>query len=203
VLGTSGGSPYAMACAAAMLERVTRLGLVVAAVPADAPGMHQSHILRTIPRPGVMRRVQFGMMDAGLKRGRDYQILVNTLANISEVDRPFLERADNTEWYLRMMWEAFKQRSLAASHDAGIYLDSWSFDIARITTETHLWYGARDETVPAPVGEWLADQITNSNLIVWPQQGQFIWMESAQAAEVVATTSGTNPSHRWEDQRRS
>jgi pimeloyl-ACP methyl ester carboxylesterase len=194
VLGVSGGGPYALACATAMPDRITRLGLVVAAGPADAPGMNKSLILRTVPRFGFVRRIQFGMMSVGLNKGRDDQILENTLANIGEADRPFLELADNKEWFLRMMREALKQGGHAAAHDGGIYLRSWGFDVAAVSTKTHLWYGGLDETVPAPVGEWLAGQLTDSNLVVWPQHGHFTWMTSAQAAEAIAATSGVTPS---------
>ena len=190
VVGASGGGPYAMACAAAMPDRVTRLGLVVAAGPADAPGMDESLILRTVPRSSLMRRVQFGLMGVGLRRGRDDQILEQTLANLGEADRPFLQRPDNREWFLRMIREALKQGGRAAAHDARLYLDSWGFEPAGIASETRLWYGARDETVPAAVGGWLAGQLANAHLVIWPQHGHFTWMTSMEAAEVVATAVG-------------
>jgi pimeloyl-ACP methyl ester carboxylesterase len=65
-----------------------------------------------------------------------------------------------------MMREALKQGGRAAAHEGGIYLRSWGFGVAEVTTETHLWYGSRDETVPAPVGEWLAGQLANADLVV-------------------------------------
>lgn len=190
VIGTSGGGPYAMACARAMPDRVTRLGLVVAVGPAGAPGMDESLILKTISRSGLVRRVQFGLTGVGLARGRDDQILEQTIANLGEVDRPFLEGADTREWFLRMMREALRQGGRSAAHEGGLYLDEWGFEPAEITSETHLWYGARDETVPAPTGEWLAGQMPNSNLVVWPEHGHFTWMASFEAAEVVSTMSG-------------
>lgn len=194
VLGVSGGGPYALVCASQMPDRVTRLGLVVAAGPADAPGMSDSLILRTVPRLGLIRRIQFGMMGVGLKKGRDDQILENTLANIGEADRPFLEIAENRDWFLRMMREALEQGGRAAAHEGGIYLRPWGFDVATVTTEAHLWYGGLDETVPAPVGEWLAGQLSDSNLVIWPQHGHFTWMTSSQAGEAIAVTSGVTPS---------
>jgi pimeloyl-ACP methyl ester carboxylesterase len=196
LLGVSGGGPYALACAAALPQRVIRLGLVVAAGPNDAPGMDKSLILRTVPRTGIVRRIQFGMMGVGLEKGRDDQILENTLANIGEADRPFLGRAENKEWFLRMMREALRQGGRAASHDGGIYLRSWGFDVADVTTETHLWYGGLDETVPPGVGEWLARQLRDSELVVWPQHGHFTWMTSAQAAEAIGATSGVATARR-------
>ncbi|NNC75999.1 MAG: alpha/beta hydrolase, partial [Acidimicrobiia bacterium] len=190
VLGTSGGGPYALACAAAMPDRVTRLGLVVAVGPADAPGMDRSLIGTSISRFGLVRRIQFGLTAMGLNKGRDDQILDQTIASLGEVDRPFLTDAARKDWFLRMMREALKQGGRPAAYDAGIYLDSWGLDVSAVTTETHLWYGGGDETVPAQVGEWLAGQLPNSNLVVWPEHGHFTWMASAQAAEAVAKTSG-------------
>lgn len=190
LLGVSGGGPFALACAAAMPDRVARLGLVVAAGPANAPGMHDSLILRTLPKSGVVRRFQFGMMSAGLKRGSEDVILDRTIANLGEVDRPFLGYADKRAWFIRMMHEAFAQGGRPAAQDGGIYLDSWGFDVSEVNTETHLWYGARDETVPASVGEWFAEKISDSKLVVWPEHGHFTWMTSAEAVDVVAVTGG-------------
>lgn len=194
VLGTSGGAPYAMACAVALPDRVTQLGLVVGVGPADAPGMGDSLILRNVSRFGLARRAQFGLMGYGLSRGRGDQILDNTIANISEVDRSFLDRPENREWFLRMMQEAFTQGGRAASHDGMLYLNSWGFDVAGISAPTHLWYGSRDETVPPQVGEWLAGRIPNSSLVVWSGSGHFTWMNTARAAEAVGSTSGAHPS---------
>ena len=191
VLGTSGGGPYAMACAVALPERVTQLGLIVGVGPADAPGMDESLILENVSRFGVVRRVQFGMMGYGLNHGGDNQIFDNTIARISEVDRLFLERPENREWFLRMMREALKHGGRAAAHDGKLYLTGWNFDVSRISAPTYLWYGARDETVPARVGEWLADRIPNSRLAVWPEHGHFTWMNTPQAAEAIGITSGT------------
>jgi pimeloyl-ACP methyl ester carboxylesterase len=38
VLGTSGGGPYAMACAARLAERLTHVGLICSLSPLDRPG---------------------------------------------------------------------------------------------------------------------------------------------------------------------
>ena len=93
-----------------------------------------------------------------------------------------------------MMREALKQGGRAAAHDGKLYLNSWGFDVTDIETPTYLWYGARDETVPAGVGEWLADQIPDTTLEVWPETGHFTWMNTPQAAEAIATTSGIKAS---------
>ena len=194
VLGTSGGGPYAMACAVSIPDRVTQLGVVVGVGPAHAPGMDESLILENVSRFGFVRRIQFGMMGYGLNQGRDDQIFDSTIANISEVDRPFLERPENRDWFMRMMREALKQGGRAAAHDGKLYLNSWGFDVTDIETHTYLWYGARDETVPATVGEWLAAQIPNASLVVWPDTGHFTWMNTPQAAEAIGTTSGVHTS---------
>ena len=194
VVGTSGGGPYAMACAVALPERVTRLGVVVGVGPPNAPGMDESLILKNVSRFGFVRRIQFGMMGYGLNQGRDDQIFDNTIANISEVDRPFLELPENRDWFMRMMREALKQGGRAAAHDGKLYLHSWGFDVTEINAPTYLWYGARDETVPAAVGEWLRGQIPNASFVVWPGTGHFTWMNTPQAAEAIGTTNGVHTS---------
>lgn len=33
-----------------------------------------------------------------------------------------------------------------------------------------------DETVPASVGEWLAEHLPESTIEIWPEHGHFTWM---------------------------
>ena len=54
-----------------------------------------------------------------------------------------------------MMRESLKQGGRPAAHEA-------RFDVSDIKVETHLWYGGGVESVPAPIGNWLADRIPNS-----------------------------------------
>lgn len=191
VLGVSGGGPYALACAFALPDRVTRLGVVVGMGPADAVGMKESLTFRTTSGIGLVRRFQFGMLALGLQRGQDQKIFERSLANLGAVDRPVVKRPEMQEWFMRMLGESLKQGGRPAAHEAGLYLKRWGFDVADITVETHLWYGGADETVPASIGEWLADRIPNSIYTCWPEDGHFTWMASDKGAEVVAQISGT------------
>ena len=69
VLGVSGGGPYALACALAVPDRVSRLGIAVGMGPAEADGMDNSLTFRTVQKSAMIRRFQFGMIALGLNRG--------------------------------------------------------------------------------------------------------------------------------------
>ncbi len=191
VLGVSGGAPFAMACAVRLPSRVSRLGITVGVGPPGARGIEDSLIFRTAPRFAFMARFQFAMFAKGFERGQDERIFDQTIDNLGRVDRPVLDEPDTKDWFLRTMREAFKQGGKAAALEAGLYLRDWGFAPSSIEAETRLWYGNRDETVPAAVGEWLAGQIPGSILEVWPEHGHFTWMRSDEAASAVALTGAT------------
>ena len=186
VLGVSGGAPYAMACASGLPSRVSRLGVAVGVGPPDATSMERSLIFRTAPRFGLLARVQFALFAKGLEGGKDERIFEQTLKNLGSVDVPILQEPRTKDWFIRMLRETFKQGGKAAALEIGLYLQQWGFDPSEIETETYLWYGGRDETVPAPVGQWLAERIPNSTIEIWPEHGHFTWMLADEVASVVA-----------------
>ena len=126
VLGVSGGSPYALACALAVPDRVSQLGIAVGIGPAEADGMDNSLAFRTVSKSAMIRRFQFGMIALGLNRGQEEKVLEKSLANFSEPDLSVLERPEMQDWFIRVMKESFKQGGRGAAHDASLYLNDWA-----------------------------------------------------------------------------
>jgi pimeloyl-ACP methyl ester carboxylesterase len=188
VLGVSGGGPYALACALAVPDRVSRLGIAVGMGPAEADGMDNSLTFRTVQKSAMIRRFQFGMIALGLNRGQEKKVLEKSLANFSQPDLSVLERPEMQDWFIRVMKQSFKQGGRGAAHDAGLYLNDWGFDPGDINVETHLWYGGSDSLVPDSVGQWLADRIPTSTYQSWPKHGHFTWMETESVGVVEQIT---------------
>ena len=187
ILGVSGGAPFAMACASKLGLRVSRLGIAVGIGPPAATGIEKSLIFRTAPRLHLIARIQFALFAKGLERGQDERIFRQTIENLGAADVPVLERPETKDWFIRMLRETFKQGGRAAALEAGLYVEEWGFEPTDIETETHLWYGGRDETVPPSVGEWLAERIPNSTLEIWQDHGHFTWMLTEESAELIRT----------------
>jgi len=186
VLGVSGGAPYALACGDALGDRVTSIGVVVGLAPLEATGMESATAISGPSSIGLMRRIQFGMAAFAFRKDQQDRFIEQSIASLGHADQETINRPEVRSWFEEVMREAFTQGGRGAAHEAGLYRESWGFDLARITVDTHLWYGGRDETVPASVGRWLHDRLPESTYAVWPEHGHFTWMCGAESADVVA-----------------
>jgi pimeloyl-ACP methyl ester carboxylesterase len=166
VLGRSGGSPHALACAALLGDRVESAAALVGLAPPDAPdldwydGMTPSNTAgygRADTDPG-------GIEETLAERGRlirdDPEVLLREL-------RPELTAADR-----RIVDEVAIQRLLtdtyheALKHGADGWIDdtlalrsAWKFELAAITSPVLIWHGLDDVFSPVSHARWLADHI--------------------------------------------
>ncbi len=98
MVGASGGCPYALACGAALGDRVLRLGIVVGAGPIQAPGMASSPIAG-VPASHLARRIQFGLLALALKAGWEDRVVAQAIATLGELDQRAMEQADVRDWF--------------------------------------------------------------------------------------------------------
>ncbi len=186
VLGASGGAPYALACASALSDRVTRVGIVVGVAPIDAPGMRDTPTITGWSKRNVIRRLQFAATAAAVNSGRNDRITSRVVATLGEPDRNAMEDPEVRRWFLRMAREAYTHSGRGGAYEAGLYRQPWGFDLGRVTAETSLWYGGADTWVPASAGRWLAEQLPNSRYTTWAEHGHFSWAITGRAAEIIA-----------------
>lgn len=187
VLGASGGAPYALAAGYRMAGRVTRIGIVAGTAPVEAPGMAEAPGIALLPKSRPAARFQFEVAALMVRIGSEDRILNLALSSerLGDADRAAMARPEMRAWLLGVIKEVYARGGRAAAAEAGLYREPWGFDVAEVETETLLWYGAADETIPVSAGRWLADHLPRSRLIVWPDHGHFTWANSVEAAEVV------------------
>lgn len=186
MLGASGGSPYAMACAVALGDRVTRLGLVVGTGPPQARGMKDAALFRLPPRNSTIRRLQFAMLALAFRRGQGEKVVAKSAQSLAEVDRQAMGRPEVRAWFGDVFAESLRQGARAAADETAMYWTDWGFAPRDITIETLLWYSGLDTNVPAAVGRWLHEEIADSRLEVWPHHGHFTWAFSKDLIGLVA-----------------
>ena len=190
VLGASGGSTYALACASVLGARVTRVGIVAGVGPLGAAGMSESQLISGPSNLRILRKLQWRLVARGVRTDRVDTVIDRTVATMTGADREAMRRPDVRAWYRTMFTEAFAQGATAAAYEGELYRQPWGFDPEDITTETNLWHGTADHWVPIATARWLADRIPNSRLTEWPDQGHFSWAGTDQAADIVAVTAG-------------
>jgi pimeloyl-ACP methyl ester carboxylesterase len=175
VLGESGGSPYACACAALIPGRVRALGLLNGLAPFDAPGTFAavSGPLRVMFRlarfaPPLLR----GLFSLNIRamRGGAERASERMAASFPEPDRSLLQRPEVRNGFLACFLEACRQGQRGPVWDVGLIARPWGFDLARIMVPALLWQGERDANVPAAHGRYLVGAIPGCRATFFPEE---------------------------------
>jgi pimeloyl-ACP methyl ester carboxylesterase len=175
VLGSSGGAPYAAACAVLMPTRIRVVGLIGGVAPLDAPGLTaaMSAPLRIMVRlarfaPPVLRglfRLNLRAMRGGGQRGGD-----RMAASFPEPDRSLLQRPEIRDGFMACFQESCRQGPRGPVWDVGLMARPWGFDLGAITIPVLLWQGERDGNVPLAHGRYLASAIPTCRATFYPHE---------------------------------
>jgi pimeloyl-ACP methyl ester carboxylesterase len=175
VLGSSGGGPRALACAALLSDRVPAVVTISSPAPGPAAGLDY-----------------FAGMSAG--PARELQAAAQSRAELervlaeNEFDPDSFIAADYAA--LEGIWSWFGGIVQAATVDGpdGMIEDDlgtmspWGFDPAQITVPTLIMHGADDRMVPSSHAEWLAAHCPAAELRIVPDQGHVSVLNYASEA---------------------
>ncbi len=164
VLGHSGGGPHALACAAAMPERVVAVVTVASLAPHDADALDWF---------GGMSTSGQASLRAAL-RGREYKEQYESSS--PEADPGFIEAdlealAGDWSWFTSIARGGMAAGVGGLVGDDLAYVGRWGFDVAKVTAPTLLIHGERDRLVPSSHARWLASRIPDARLQLSPHDG--------------------------------
>ncbi len=170
VLGWSAGGMYAMACAVALRDRITALGLVASVIPPDWSGM-KSQINR-------MDRMFMTLSHAGapLERG----MFASLRGYAHRRPEAFARRSGAPTEVAAQVGAALTQGLADADavvHEYRLLDRPWGFDPSAITTATHVWQGTADNLVPTQWAERLAAAIPGADLTMVEGATHFLWYD--------------------------
>lgn len=160
LVAQSGGTPYALAVAAAAGDRVTGLAFIGGLAPLDEP-----HALRDVARPirvvGLLARRApwlLRLMLNGLSHqaAKDPQRAARKYAaNMPPDDRRMLK--DPTLWAIHTTSSAeIMSRPAAFALEMRMLVRPWSIDYGRVTAPAALWVGELDRSHPPRMSRRLA-----------------------------------------------
>lgn len=186
VLGHSGGSPYALACAALLPDRV----IAAAAVSGYAPLREVGEGWRTEIADENLEEFDAAAGDEAthiriIERYVEEWRQMETEAQLRESFRPFYDGRD---------WEALQEegnlpyqlkciRQIAGEAIWGWFDDDraavadWGFSVEDIGVPVTIWHGESDPGLPAWQASWLADHIPSSRLNLLPGEGHMSVIE--------------------------
>ncbi len=182
VLGSSGGGPYALACAHELPERVTTAGVISGVGPYDVPGATDG--MRWQNRVGFqlgarfppLARLIMASMERQLRRrpGRTLDAIAQAM---SPRDAELARRPEVREILAADIAEAFRQGSRGAALDVVLLGRPWGFRPGEIEPEVLLWHGERDVLVPPPMARHVAGELPNCRATFFPDEGHLLFVE--------------------------
>jgi pimeloyl-ACP methyl ester carboxylesterase len=202
VLGTSGGGPYAAACAYALADRVSAAGLVCGCGPFwDVPEVDASATQET--GAWIRELIDLAREDPEAALAHARQECADDLAMVGrdpaewmrywfenegmpEADRELAVRPD-----LRALSLASVQESLRGGIDGYVQdeliltVRPWGFRPEEISVATHVWHGERDTLAPVGGARYLAAAIPGCEARFFPEEGHNI---SARHGEEILET---------------
>jgi pimeloyl-ACP methyl ester carboxylesterase len=179
VMSYSAGSPYALACAYNLVDRLTAVGVVSGlAQPLSTPGVTRGMptimLWRTARIHPRLTAMLFNMMKNTITNGpRDQLPKSSKQAMMSETDFAFIQQypsisAANMDGGA----EAIRQGGLGPAEAAALYWKPWGFRLDRIRMKVLVWHGEKDLNAPFNAhGKVLAEQLPNVDAKFYQNEG--------------------------------
>jgi pimeloyl-ACP methyl ester carboxylesterase len=177
VMGSSGGGPYALACAALLPGRVERAACLSGLAPFGEPGLAPGAWLAGM-NPDAAREVEWAqageavlLRELAAQQEQIAAMLPGGAAalfgdEISDADRAYLERPEVMQVLERVVAEQAAHGVGGWADDALAFISPWGFAPSRIGIPVLITYGLADGQVPPAHGAWLAATIATATTIV-------------------------------------
>ncbi|MGI8716170.1 MAG: alpha/beta fold hydrolase [Solirubrobacteraceae bacterium] len=175
VIGVSGGGPHALAIAARLPQRVTRVACVVGFAPHDADGLYWFAGMD----PVNVAEYGWALDGEGTLAGQIRRKAQEWLAKVDEdpaavLDDVDLSQSDRAVLNDPRVRETFRDATREMfAHGAWGWIDDdlaftkpWGFDVTELRVPVEVHYGVTDVLVPAAHGKWLAARIPHAAVIV-------------------------------------
>jgi pimeloyl-ACP methyl ester carboxylesterase len=173
VVGTSSGSPYALACAVKLPARVRRVGLVSTTVPLDevptawGDADEKERELVELARRDPTQAVKAVTEGAGWLLERPEMFLDFPRP---DPDRQMLEDPEVRAMYLDQILEAVRPGLEGFGWDEVLERNPWGFRLADVKAQVYLWHGDQDPYIPRSHVEAMVSQIANCQTTFYPDE---------------------------------
>ena len=195
VIGLSGGGPYALACAAAMPDRVMAAGVIGGVAPTTgsdgiAGGVMGSVGLRVAPLLQVAGG-PIGLAASALIR------LIRPLASPAadlygrvspEADRRLLARPEIKAMFLDDLLNGSRKQMAAPFADVVVFARDWGFRLDEVKVPVRWWHGDHDHIVPFEHGLHVVAKLPDVEMYHLPGESHLAGL--GRAEEILGTMIG-------------
>ena len=174
VLGASAGGAHALACAVALGERVTDVGVASMPGPLDeVPGAWDALDRRQRPAAEMAREdpaVAAGWVDRYMQRWAGDP--PSFLGGGTPDDRALLAEPEPGRMLLADVTEALGPGPGGMADDLVALWRRWGFAIADVQPGVHVWHGGQD-TRAEPSFRHLTATLPRCRAVIWPHEGHY------------------------------
>jgi pimeloyl-ACP methyl ester carboxylesterase len=174
VVGLSGGGPYALACAAAMPDRVVAAGVLGGVAPAGGPdaigggamalGSRVAPLLRVAGVPMRFAAVALVWLARPIASPA-----VDLYARMSpEADRHLLTRPEFKAMFLDDLLNGSRKQLAAPFADIVVFARDWGFRLHEVKVPVRWWHGDHDHIVPFAHGQHVVTKLPDAELYHLP-----------------------------------
>jgi pimeloyl-ACP methyl ester carboxylesterase len=174
VEGTSGGGPYALACAYKIPERLNCCGVnaSIGSINMSKKGMMRSNRIELF----IARRLPFlvkPVLKASLKVLEDQKSIEKFAEKLPEPDRKILQDHQFLKTFIEESKETVRSGLDGIVLEDKIYAKPWGFDLREISSKlpVYIWHGELDVFVPISMGRKMCELIPNCEGYFFPNEG--------------------------------
>ena len=174
VIGLSGGGPYALACAAAMPDRVVVTGVLGGVAPTIGPeaisgGLMAlgSAVAPLMPLIGLpLRLAAVGLIQLIRPLGSR---AVDMYGRVSpEGDRRLLARPEFKAMFLDDLLNGSRKQMAAPFADIVVFARDWGFRLEEVKVPVRWWHGDKDHIIPFEHGAHVVSLLPDAELYTLP-----------------------------------
>jgi len=181
VAGVSGGGPYALACAACLGDRLTRVAVVSGVGP---PGSMRGGAMRVLVRVAfaLARRTPWLLSGPAavvgqVVKSRPERYIDLVAAGMAPVDRKILARPAVRAMFCDDLGEAFRQGPRAFVEDLSRLAGPWRLPFGAVRVDVAFWHGDDDRMIPVSAAQHLTSAIAGARLNVCAREGHFLVLD--------------------------
>ncbi|MGE3480293.1 MAG: alpha/beta fold hydrolase [Gammaproteobacteria bacterium] len=176
IVGVSGGGPYALACAARIPERVSRVGLVGSPGPlALKPLTHEMIALNRlalglIAHSPFLVQLAIELAAPWIRRHPEHHV-AHMMGTAPPADRRVLAEPHYHALVIESLVEALRQGGRGAASELTLLARPWDFGLQEVRMPVRIWQGLADNIVPAANARHLAAMLPASECHYLPDEG--------------------------------
>ncbi|HUR23087.1 MAG TPA: alpha/beta hydrolase [Acidimicrobiales bacterium] len=183
VLGVSAGTPYALACAWKLGNRVTSTVIAGTALPVsmmedepDTPPIQRLLTRSTVRAPWTIRPVM--TLLAQVSRRAPEQAVSRMEASAGEADRSVFARPEVREMLVHSMAESFRSGPRGAAHDIRLVTADWGIPLGEVGGQVDVVHGGADNEVRPENARRLTDALPRARFHLVPGAGHHLTLTS-------------------------